>query len=203
MMEKTPGGFRPFPHKPFSLEFRANPQRISIKLTGGVNRPLYRIYILVLGLTRKLPLARNPETIGNEGDILMAEEKQGSGFSWFVAGLGLGALLGVLYAPKAGRELRDDVATGAREGAEYLRQRSRETADQVATLVEKGKGQVADYVGQGKEYVERGRATVEQVVAQGRGYVQQQADKVAAAVDAGKQAYQTTTVVEPSNGTGV
>jgi len=134
--------------------------------------------------------------------LMTTEEKQGSGFSWFVAGLGLGALLGVLYAPKAGREVREDVANSARDGAEYLKQRSRETADQVATLVEKGKAQVNDYVGQGKEYVERGRAQVEQAVAQGKGFVQQQAEKVAAAVDAGKQAYQTTTVVEPpSNGT--
>jgi gas vesicle protein len=133
----------------------------------------------------------------------MTEDKQGSGFSWFVAGLGLGALLGVLYAPKAGREVREDVASSAREGAEYLRQRSRETADQVATLVDKGKSQVNDYVGQSKEYIERGRATVEQAVAQGREFVQQQADKVAAAVDAGKQAYKTTTAVEPpSNGAG-
>jgi gas vesicle protein len=133
----------------------------------------------------------------------MTEDKQGSGFSWFVAGLGLGALLGVLYAPKAGREVREDVANSARDGAEYLKQRSRETADQVAVLVEKGKAQVNDYVGQGKDYIERGRAQVEQVVTQGRGFVQQQADKVAAAVDAGKQAYQTTTAVEPpSNGTG-
>ena len=69
--------------------------------------------------------------------------------------------------------------------------------------VDRGKSQVNEYVGQGKEYIERGRATVEQVVTQGRGFVQQQADKVAAAVDAGKQAYQTTTAVEPpSNGTG-
>ena len=135
---------------------------------------------------------------------MTTEDKQGGSFSWFVAGLGLGALLGVLYAPKAGREVREDVANSARDGAEYLKQRSRETADQVSTLVEKGKAQVNDYVGQGKEYVERGRATVEQAVAQGREYVQQQADKVTAAVDAGKQAYQTTTVVEPTiNGTGL
>jgi gas vesicle protein len=124
---------------------------------------------------------------------MTTEDKQGSGFSWFVAGLGLGALLGVLYAPKAGREVREDVANSARDGAEYLKQRARETADQASVLVEKG---------QGKEYVERGRAQVEQAVAQGKGFVQQQADKVAAAVDAGKQAYQTTTTVveEPANG---
>ena len=136
--------------------------------------------------------------------FLMSDEKQSGGFSWFVAGLGLGALLGVLYAPKAGRETREDVASSARDGAEYLKQRSRETADHVSTLVERGKSQVSDYVDQGKEYIDRGRAQVEQAVYQGRDFVQQQKEKVAAAVDAGKQAYQTTTVdpVAP-NGTGL
>jgi gas vesicle protein len=124
----------------------------------------------------------------------MSEEKQASGFSWFVAGLGLGALIGVLYAPKAGKEMREDVASNAREGAQYLKQRSQETADQISNLVEKGKSQVSEYVGQGKEYIDRGRSQVEQAVYQGRGFVQQQKEKVAAAVDAGKQAYQSTTV---------
>lgn len=124
----------------------------------------------------------------------MSEDRQSSGFSWFIAGLGLGALLGVLYAPKAGREVREDVASSAREGAEYLKQRVSQTADQVSTLVERGKGQVNDYVEQGRDYIERGRSQVEQAVSQGRGFVQQQKEKVAAAVDAGKQAYQETTV---------
>ncbi len=136
----------------------------------------------------------------------MSDENQGgSGFSWFVAGLGLGALIGVLYAPKAGRELREDVANNARDGAEYLKQRSRETADHVSTLVERGKSQVNDYVDQGREYIDRGRSQVNQAVAQGRDFVQQQKEKVAAAVDAGKQAYATTTTTEPfgENGSGL
>jgi len=32
----------------------------------------------------------------------MANDKQVA-FGWFVAGLGLGALVGILYAPKSGR----------------------------------------------------------------------------------------------------
>ena len=48
----------------------------------------------------------------------MAEEKQSSGFSWFLAGLGLGALIGVLYAPKAGRETREELMSSAREGTD-------------------------------------------------------------------------------------
>ena len=122
----------------------------------------------------------------------MSEENQSSGFSWFLAGLGLGALIGVLYAPKAGRETRETLISGAREGTEYLRQRGREVSDQVGDLVDRGRTQASEVVGRGKEYVERGRAQWDEVVNQGRQFVNEQTGKVSAAVDAGKKAYQGT-----------
>ena len=33
-------------------------------------------------------------------------DQDGGGFVWFLAGLGLGGLIGVLYAPRAGSEIR-------------------------------------------------------------------------------------------------
>lgn len=111
----------------------------------------------------------------------MSDEQNSSGFSWFLAGLGAGALLGVLFAPKAGRETREDLVSGAREGTEYLRQRSREVS-----------GQVGDYVDRSKEYVDKGRAQWEDFVNRGRGYVKEQTDKVSSAVEAGKEAYRQT-----------
>src|SRR5579862_6723227 len=67
----------------------------------------------------------------------MADETQSSsGFSWFIAGLGIGALIGVLYAPKAGKETREDLAQSAREGTEYLRNRSREATEQINQIVD-------------------------------------------------------------------
>jgi len=56
----------------------------------------------------------------------MAEDNKVQGLAWFLAGLGVGALVGILYAPKSGRETREDLATGAREGTEYLRARTRQ-----------------------------------------------------------------------------
>jgi gas vesicle protein len=127
----------------------------------------------------------------------MAEETQSSsGFSWFLAGLGIGALIGVLYAPKAGKETREDLANSAREGSEYLRQRSREAADQINQIVDRSKLQVSEYVDRGKEYIDRSRAQWDDFVAQGRQFVSDQADKVSAAVDAGKEAYRHTSAAE-------
>jgi gas vesicle protein len=128
---------------------------------------------------------------------IMTEETQSSsgssGFSWFLAGLGIGALIGVLYAPKAGKETREELITGAKEGSEYLRQRSREAADQMSQFVDRSKAQVNEYVDRGKEYVERSRAQWDDFVAQGRQYVNEQAERVSAAVDAGREAYRHST----------
>jgi gas vesicle protein len=122
----------------------------------------------------------------------MSEEKQSSGFSWFLAGLGIGALVGVLYAPKAGKETREDLVSGAREGKEYLRQRSQEAADQVSQLVDRSRVQADEYVNRGREYVDRGKAQWEDFITQGRQLVTEQREKVAAAVDAGRDAYRHT-----------
>ena len=132
----------------------------------------------------------------------MSEDKQSSGFSWFLAGLGIGALVGVLYAPKSGRETREELISGAREGTEYIRQRSREAADQMSGMVDRSKAQVNEYVDRGREYVDRGKAQWDEFVSQGRQFVNEQTGKVSAAMDAGRQAYQTQASGGPSTSGG-
>jgi gas vesicle protein len=139
-----------------------------------------------------------------QGEVHMSDETQSSqlgGFSWFLAGLGLGALIGVLYAPKAGKETREELASSAREGTEYLRQRSREAADQINQIVDKSKVQVNEYVERSKEYVDRSRAQWDDFVNQGRQFVNEQAEKVTAAVGAGKEAYRQTATPSESEPT--
>ncbi|WP_109487490.1 YtxH domain-containing protein [Occallatibacter savannae] len=121
----------------------------------------------------------------------MSEENNGvQGVAWFLAGLGVGALIGILYAPKSGRETREDIAQGAREGSEYLRARGRQAADQVGQYVDKGREQVNQYVGRGREIVDRGRAQWEDFVERGKNIVNDQTSRVGAAVDAGREAFQ-------------
>jgi gas vesicle protein len=133
------------------------------------------------------------KNLGKKEKSVMAEDNGGvQGVAWFIAGLGVGALVGILYAPKAGRETREDLAQGAREGSEYLRARTKQAADQVGTLVDKGKEQVEQYVGKGKEVVDRGRAQWEDFVEKGKNLVNDQTGRVGAAVDAGREAYRAS-----------
>ena len=104
----------------------------------------------------------------------MVEDSKGQGLACLVAGVGIGVLVGIFFAPKSGCTTREDIARGAREGSEYLSTRAKRAAEHVSTLVDKGKEQVG-------EYVERGRNLVDD-----------QSNRVAAAVAAGREAYRTT-----------
>ncbi len=89
----------------------------------------------------------------------MAEN--GGKFTYFLAGIGIGTLIGVLFAPKAGDETRDYLAARAGEGTDYLKRKGREVREQADA-----------YLAKGKEVLQRQRENVE------------------AAIEAGKQAYQ-------------
>lgn len=124
----------------------------------------------------------------------MADNDNGaSGLGWFLAGLGLGALVGVLYAPKAGKETREDLkasALDARERASVLAQQGRERASEYAA---QGREHLNDYIDRGREYYDRGRTQWSQYVEKGKGLVQDQQSKISSAIDAGKQAYASAT----------
>jgi gas vesicle protein len=89
----------------------------------------------------------------------MADEGGGK-FAYFLAGLGMGSLIGILFAPRAGEETREMLANRYDEGREQLTNKSREVREQA------------------EDYVERGRRVVTRTK-----------DNLQSAVDAGKQAY--------------
>jgi gas vesicle protein len=114
------------------------------------------------------------------------------GFGWFLVGLGIGAAVGVLYAPKPGQETREDLASTARDSSEFVKQRSRQVADKVGDITDRSRDHLNEYVDRGKDAVDRGRAQWSQYVDRGKQVVNDQVDKVNTAVDEGKRAYQNT-----------
>jgi gas vesicle protein len=63
--------------------------------------------------------------------------------NYFLAGLSIGSLIGVLFAPKSGEETREYIAKKAREGIELGRKKAREMQDRVDETVERGKEIIA------------------------------------------------------------
>jgi gas vesicle protein len=91
-------------------------------------------------------------------------DSNSNSFLWFLAGLGAGAVVGVLYAPRSGSETREALRSKADEGRDYVRERAREAKSQAS------------------EWVDRGREVLNQ-----------QKDQFRAAYDAGRQAYHQAT----------
>jgi gas vesicle protein len=63
----------------------------------------------------------------------------GSKVSFFLVGVGIGALLGVLFAPKSGEETREYLAKRADDGREFAQRKARELRDRADELIERGK----------------------------------------------------------------
>jgi gas vesicle protein len=63
----------------------------------------------------------------------------GSKVTYFLVGLGVGALVGILFAPKSGEETRDFLAKKADEGKDYAQKKARELRERAEELIERGK----------------------------------------------------------------
>lgn len=84
----------------------------------------------------------------------------GSKVSVFLVGLGIGALVGILFAPKSGEETREYLSNRADEGREYAQKKARELRERAEDLIERSKEIMA-----------------------------RQKDSISSAVEAGKDAY--------------
>jgi gas vesicle protein len=70
---------------------------------------------------------------------MMADNNVGSRVSFFLVGLGIGALVGILFAPKSGDETREYLSGKADEGRDYAQKKARELRERAEDLLERSK----------------------------------------------------------------
>jgi gas vesicle protein len=70
-----------------------------------------------------------------------------SKIAFFVAGVGVGAVIAALYTPKSGKETRRMIARKTEEGMDYLESRGKELRQQAEDAVDRGK----DFVSKQKD----------------------------------------------------
>ncbi len=66
-------------------------------------------------------------------------ENSGSKVSFFLVGLGIGALVGILFAPKSGEETREFLSQKADEGRDYAQRKARELRERAEDILERSK----------------------------------------------------------------
>ena len=101
---------------------------------------------------------------GGDGDA-------GARLTYFAIGATIGAVVALLFAPKSGRELRQDVADATRKGVD----RARETGSQLSTRA--------------GEYYETAAGKAGELAASAREAASRRGELFGSAIEAGRQAY--------------
>jgi gas vesicle protein len=92
-------------------------------------------------------------------------ERDGSSFLWFLAGLGVGAVVGVLYAPRSGDEMRDVIRSRAQESAERARHHARRVREQANDWMDRGRDVITQQKEQFRNAYEAGRQAYNETTA--------------------------------------
>lgn len=109
----------------------------------------------------------------------------GARVAYFAIGATLGAVVALLFAPKSGRELREDLADATRKGVD----RARETGTQLSQRA--------------GEYYESASARAGELASGVREAASRRGERFSAAVEAGRQAYREEKLrTEPGEGGG-
>ena len=70
----------------------------------------------------------------------MSDNNGSAKLAFFLAGVGVGAVLALLFAPKSGKETREFIARTTSRGREYVSAKSKELRSQAEEVVDQGKG---------------------------------------------------------------
>jgi len=103
--------------------------------------------------------------------------------TYLLIGGGIGAILALLFAPKSGHELRGDIADATRKGIDRSREAAQQLGDRAGEYYEATRTRAGELYTQAAE-------RVGEVAQNAREAAQRQTGTVAAAIDAGKKAYQ-------------
>ncbi len=114
--------------------------------------------------------------------------------TYLLIGGGIGAVIALLFAPKSGHELRGDLADATRKGIDRSREAAQQLGERAGTYYETGRERAAEYYTQAadkaSEIYTQAAEKVGEVAQTARDTASRQTSTVAAAIDAGKKAYQ-------------
>jgi gas vesicle protein len=85
--------------------------------------------------------------------------------SYFVAGIGIGAAIALLFAPQSGEETRKQIVDKAQEGKDFVASKGREIRKQAEDLVDQGKNLVSKQKARLADVLESGKQAARETFA--------------------------------------
>jgi gas vesicle protein len=124
--------------------------------------------------------------------------------TYFLVGAGIGAVLALLFAPKSGEELRNDIADATRKGIDRSREAAQQLGAKAGEVYDATRAKASDLYDTARdtagqyyeatkeragELYDTASAKAGEAVASARDAAARQAGSIQAAVEAGKKAY--------------
>jgi len=104
--------------------------------------------------------------------------------TYLLIGGGIGAVIALLFAPKSGVELREDIADATRKGIEKSKEAAAQLQERAGEYYEVGKDRAG-------EYYQAGKDKAGEIAQKARTAAANTANPFTAAVEAGRDAYNT------------
>lgn len=115
--------------------------------------------------------------MGNDSDNISTR------LTYLLIGGGIGAILALLFAPKSGQELRNDIADATRKGIDRSREAAQELQQRAGEYYEATRDRASELYSTAADKVGEVAQTAREAAAR-------QGGSVSAAIEAGKKAYQ-------------
>ncbi|HSS19836.1 MAG TPA: YtxH domain-containing protein [Pyrinomonadaceae bacterium] len=126
--------------------------------------------------------------MGNDNDSISNK------LTYLLIGGGIGAVIALLFAPKSGQELRGDIADATRKGIDRSREAAQQFGERAGEYYEAGRERAGELYSQAaakaSDVYSQATDRVSEVAQTARDTATRKASTVAAAIDAGKKAYQ-------------
>jgi gas vesicle protein len=126
--------------------------------------------------------------MGNDNDNISTR------LTYLLIGGGIGAVIALLFAPKSGEELRGDIADATRKGIDKSREAAQQLGERAGEYYESTRDRAGELYNQAaskaSDVYSQASEKVSEVAQTARATAARQTSTVAAAIDAGKKAYQ-------------
>ena len=121
--------------------------------------------------------------------MIKEKENTGTKLSYLLIGGGIGAIIALLFAPKAGHELRTNIADATRKGLDKSEEIAGELSEKAQTVYGETKTKAVEIYDSAKQKLNSATTAISEIPADLQTAIENTADQISTTIEAGKKEY--------------